>query len=556
MRNSLTKRFILVFVIVIVVCATAFTMVSFSKIRSSVTNQMENDGTTLIFFLKDQIVKNKITSTEELQGIFAEIKNGSKENIKYISLSDKNSNIIVSDSFAGEDMNSGTDAVSSATSQGSVSEVLTQSVTKGDIITTASGEKVYNISTDFSYNEELTGALNLGLSLESMNHQIESALKDTLWVVFSIIIITLIAGILLATNIIRPLKKMSGNMKYFADGDFTVNFQHKSKDELGQMSEVLDNMRKNLIGMMKNIRENANQVSQSSTKLTSVIDETSTVAKEISKASEELAIGSTDLAVNAQEGLERLNSLAKEINMLFTGTGSMKDSIEQTQNANQTGMDYLRELQEAIGENAEVSLQIKEQVEELSSKSAMIAEITTVIKGVADQTNLLALNASIESARAGEHGKGFAVVAEEIRKLSEQTKNSIIGIEGIIQDVSSSILKTHDYMKQSSQVIQRTTMVSAESGKAFATIEEAVANIINQIQSLIEGVSKVTGDKDEVIKSFESISAITEESTAATEEISSSMEQQLNSMSFVSDSAKELQRIAAELERLVGQFKL
>lgn len=555
MGKTLTGKIVLIFVILIVVITIAFTAVSCHEIQNSVTNQMKNDGTTLVMFLKSQIQKNHITSLEELQKIFAEIKQGSDNSIEYISFSDHNYQIIASDNFISTE-DSGTDAISSATSQGSVSEVVTDKVTRGDIIDTASGDKVYNISTDFNLTEQLTGALNIGLSLNTMESQIQKSVYDTIWVALTIMVLTIVAGAIFAGRIIRPIKQMSGDMKNLADGDFTFSFEHKRKDEIGQMSMVLNSMRENLREMMSGIQKNSSQVSQNSEQLTAVIDESSQVAYEISKASEELATGATELSINASEGLERLNHLAKEIDILYNGAGSMKSVIEETKNANRTGMDSLRELQKAIMDNSKVSEQAREQVKELSSKSATIVEITSVIKAIAEQTNLLALNASIESARAGEQGRGFAVVAEEIRKLSEQTKKSIIGIEEVVTEVSNAVSKTHDFIEQGSEVMNKTTEISLESGRAFETIEQSVANIIQQIQELIDGVAKVNLDKDEVVNAIESISAITEQSTASTEEISSSLEQQLDNMSTISKSANELKKNASELACLAGQFRL
>ena len=555
MGKTLTGKIVLIFVILIVVITIAFTTVSCHEIQNSVTNQMKNDGTTLVMFLKSQIQKNHITSLEELQKIFAEIKQGSDNSIEYISFSDHNYQIIASDNFISTE-DSGTDAISSATSQGSVSEVVTDKVTRGDIIDTASGDKVYNISTDFNLSEQLTGALNIGLSLNTMESQIQKSVYDTIWVALTIMALTIVAGAIFAGRIIRPIKQMSGDMKNLADGDFTFSFEHKRKDEIGQMSMVLNSMRENLREMMSGIQKNSSQVSRNSEQLTAVIDESSQVAYEISKASEELATGATELSINASEGLERLNHLAKEIDILYNGAGSMKSVIEETKNANRTGMDSLRELQKAIMDNSKVSEQAREQVKELSSKSATIVEITSVIKAIAEQTNLLALNASIESARAGEQGRGFAVVAEEIRKLSEQTKKSIIGIEEVVTEVSNAVSKTHDFIEQGSEVMNKTTEISLESGRAFETIEQSVANIIQQIQELIDGVAKVNLDKDEVVNAIESISAITEQSTASTEEISSSLEQQLDNMSTISKSANELKKNASELACLAGQFRL
>ncbi len=566
--NSLAKKILAVILTLITIINLSFLIITYFVIRESVTTQMKRDGTTYVLYLKSEISKKSINNLNDLHNIFNEIRENSDDNIAYISLSDENANILVSDTTAAmQEGNSDavssatseegeTDGVSSASSQGNVTEVFDRKTTMGDIIEIAGGKKVYNISTHFSYNEEISGALNLGISLENMYSMISKALLETSLMAVLIMALSITAGIYLAKRITKPIKHMSDKLGNFAQGDFTVDFQYESNDEIGKMSKALEHMGENLRAMMGDVRKEANQVNESSTNLTDAVVDTTTVAKEISRASEELALGASDLAVNAQEGLERLNSLADEINTLYKNTGSIKGSIDRTMDANRAGMGCLNELQNAIRENTDVSGQIMEQVEELRLKSANISEITAVMKAVSEQTNLLALNASIESARAGEHGKGFAVVAEEIRRLSEQTKSSIIGIQGIVGEVSDSIEKTYEYMEQSSRVNNKTTNVSQETDRAFKTIDRAITDIIDKTQALVDSVALVTKDKDEVVQFMENISAITEESTAASEEISSSLDQQLNSIGYVSQSTKELHNIANKLESLIDKFKL
>lgn len=558
MLKTLTRKMLAVIIFIVILCAASFATISYYEIQRSVTNQMERDGTTLIINLKREIIKNHISDLKGLQDIFKEIKNDSNGNLVYISLSDENSTVIVSDNSEIKEGNgSDVDAVSSATSKGDVSTVVSEQKTMGQMLTIASGEKVFNISTDFSYSEELSGALNLGISLSSMYDQIKQSMIETILLSLFIILIAGVIGIVMAQKIIiKPIKTMSKKLKVFADGDFTVDFEYKTNDEIGDMSTAMNHMKESLREMVREIKENGYQVSRNSQKLTTVIEETSTTAEGISKASEELAMGSNDLANNSQDGLERLNTLADEINTIFQRADIMKESIEQTRLANETGTSCIQELKDAINENVLVTNKVKEQVDMLGSKSETITQITTVIKNIAKQTNLLALNAMIESARAGENGKGFAVVAGEIGELAEQTSKSIIGIENIIREVSLAIATTQEFMDQGSNVINKTTDVSSETGKAFIQIELTVAKIISEISVIIDGITRVNNDKNEVVEAIESISSIAQQTTSATEEISSTLEQQLVSMEYVSESARELQSIAVELEHLIGQFKL
>ncbi|MDQ0884219.1 methyl-accepting chemotaxis protein [Peribacillus sp. V2I11] len=91
---------------------------------------------------------------------------------------------------------------------------------------------------------------------------------------------------------------------------------------------------------------------------------------------------------------------------------------------------------------------ISKDMDQLSNTSKEIERIVTMITSIAEQTNLLALNAAIEAARAGENGKGFAVVAGEIRKLSENTKESVSEVVKLVNGIAhfTNIMNTSNSM--------------------------------------------------------------------------------------------------------------
>ncbi|WP_059050981.1 methyl-accepting chemotaxis protein [Paenibacillus senegalimassiliensis] len=557
--KSLTAKLLAMIVLLMAVCAVSFTLVSYYEVQRSMTSQMKSDGTTLVTNIKREIAGNEISGLEGLQQIFQAIQTDSAGNIVYVSLSDASGQLIVSnDSRVEQGTGEQTDASASASAtstEADLSAVITGQEIQGSILETAGGEKVYNISTDFAYSEELSGALNVGISLESMYAEIREALLETVIISLIILIFAIGLGLLMARKMVRPLFMMSARIKDYSTGDFSTEFVHDSHDEIGKIAKDLAHMRTTLGGIVENIQVSAGQVSSGSGQLATMIEESAAAAREISSATDALAAGSGDLATNSQEGLERLNRLAAEIHVLTERADQMKARMEETLEANKISMSSMKELQQAIRDNADVTLGIEGQVNDLSAKSEAITEVTTVIKGIAEQTNLLALNAMIESARAGEQGRGFAVVAEQIRKLADQTTGSVHGIEEMVHEVAEAVAKTRDLMLQGAEVISRTSEVSRETGHAFKKIDLTVHQMIEEIEGVTEGITQVDGNKNEVVGTIENISAIAEESTAATQEISASTEQQLAGMTQVTHSAAGMKAVADDLNRLVGQFK-
>ncbi|API93415.1 MULTISPECIES: methyl-accepting chemotaxis protein [Virgibacillus] len=110
---------------------------------------------------------------------------------------------------------------------------------------------------------------------------------------------------------------------------------------------------------------------------------------------------------------------------------------------------------------------ISEKATEVTNRVDTIEEVSNVVKGIADQSNLLGLNAAIESARAGEHGRGFSVVADEIRKMAANSKDQVIEIQTITNNVKEVISNLDKYIQEA----------NGESDSQSAAIEELSATI-------------------------------------------------------------------------------
>ena len=129
----------------------------------------------------------------------------------------------------------------------------------------------------------------------------------------------------------------------------------------------------------------------------------------------------------------------------------------------------INEVAVGVQQLAEMNTQLLRESNEANKKAKNSDEIVGIIQDISKQTTLLGLNASIEAARAGDSGKGFAVVAQEIRKLSNTSKESINKIDTIIKYISNSISSIDDSLNSTNEISQNQ---SAALQQITASVEE------------------------------------------------------------------------------------
>ena len=134
----------------------------------------------------------------------------------------------------------------------------------------------------------------------------------------------------------------------------------------------------------------------------------------------------------------------------------------------------------------------------LNASNQQITESIKLVHSIADNTNLLSLNSAIEAARAGEHGRGFAVVAKEVKKLAEQTKETIAKIDGIIQSTNSNMDDVLQSVSEVNEIINLGEKESAYTEKSFKEIIQAIEENLNGASEINEKIQSLVAVIEEI----------------------------------------------------------
>ncbi|MBB6523629.1 methyl-accepting chemotaxis protein [Pseudoteredinibacter isoporae] len=188
------------------------------------------------------------------------------------------------------------------------------------------------------------------------------------------------------------------------------------------------------------------------------------------------SLNTTNLIKNlkvSQVDLNRINNEVKSVEEIAHHNGKAAKDSHVEVNAMST---RLEEINVSIQDVARV-------VAELGQDSKNVSESLSIIEEIADQTSLLALNAAIEAARAGEQGRGFAVVAEEVKSLSNRTKESASGVASIIGGFSHRVQEMVKKAETSSSAAAEMNDQVESFKKRFVEFSESAEKTNNYVLS-------------------------------------------------------------------------
>ena len=257
-------------------------------------------------------------------------------------------------------------------------------------------------------------------------------------------------------------------------------------------------MHGNYQGVFAQMRDDANATAE---QLSSIVTRIKESSRAISGAAGEIASGNSDLSRRTEQQAANLEETAASMEEL---TSTVRQNAEHARQANQLAIG----AHGVASQGGEVVGQVVTTMSAIESSSKKIAEIISVIDGIAFQTNILALNAAVEAARAGEQGRGFAVVASEVRTLAQRSAAAAKEIKGLIDDSVGKV-------SEGSSLVHQAGATMGEIVASVQRVTDIMAEISAASQEQSAGIEQVNQTVVQMDETTQQNAALVEEATAA-----------------------------------------
>ena len=392
----------------------------------------------------------------------------------------------------------------------------------------------------------------------SVQAQVKATLTTLIIIFLFIIVVLFVLTVVVVESIIRPIKKVSGQLGEIADGNLLVELpadEDIGKDELGDMQRSTKNLADKLGDIIGKSKRAAQEVDNQSRELADSAVQATTTSGQVTEAVSEVSKGAVSQAESIEKAAmdtsdigENISDITNSVTEMDRCAADMKTSCDKAMSALNTLIRQSESVTDSVKE-------IGDSITSTNNSSKEISQFTEAITDIASQTNLLSLNASIEAARAGEAGRGFAVVADEIRQRADQSADSAEKIKAVVERLlsdSQSSLSVLDklntsFSEQATQLdITRSDMESmSQSVESVKSTSDDINNRIKALDQAKNGLTEIIAD----------LSAISEENAASTEETNASMQELNATFTIISDSAEKLQGLSDDLAKTISYFK-
>ena len=372
------------------------------------------------------------------------------------------------------------------------------------------------------------------------------------------ILITSLLIFFIAKGIAKPIVKVKEFAKDLANGDFTVSkIAVGRSDEIGQMSESLNEMYESNSEVIRNISIGSNEVSGSSEHLYNVASDLADRFESIRTS----MVKVNDAMTNTGAATEQVSASANEVN---ASVQKLAEETEATKGEVEKILSRAAQIEKDSRSSCDNAISIAEsrgrELEEASKQAEVIKEIGTLADSIADiasQINLLSLNASIEAARAGEHGRGFAVVASEINNLAVETAQAVDRIQNTISKIQEAFASLDRSSGELLTFVKETVTPDYEN---FINIGRQYGEDAKSFGSLTDQTSEMVGyireSMEQVNAAVSSIAESATETAESSSEVTETVEEVSDMVGNISDLAEKQQSVSQNLNDIVRSFKL
>ncbi len=310
---------------------------------------------------------------------------------------------------------------------------------------------------------------------------------------------------------------------------------------LQYQEEITDNM-------VKVVQNGNRHIGSLQSKLNNFRGATDEVARSVDAISQ----GVTETVRNMQSQNEMTSQISKIIDHLLEVKDDTIESANRAVDATESGGELVGHLKEKSDAIVLANQRVAEVAHELQDKIVSAEEIIQIIYQVSTQTNLLALNASIEAARAGEAGRGFSVVADEIRKLADNTKQSIDKITDLLQGVTMLAGQTSDLVMHSVQASDEQSSYIDQVTGSFTSISRVVDVLHNNMESLDSLSNELHESNNVIIDSVHNQQAASEEIAANAHSSADLSQSNLDDLGEVIGELNQIAQIIGSLKKMEG----
>jgi methyl-accepting chemotaxis protein len=255
-------------------------------------------------------------------------------------------------------------------------------------------------------------------------------------------------------SILAPLALAVQTAERIAGHDLSQRVRTEGRDETAALMRGVQGMQDSLAQVVAGVRQSTDS---------------------IATASREVAVGSQDLSNRTEQAASNLQETASAMEEL---TASVTHNAESAARANQLA----HEAADVARRGGAVVEQVVQTMDRISASSARIADIISVIDGIAFQTNILALNAAVEAARAGEQGRGFAVVAGEVRTLAQRSAENVGSGAALVAQAGQTMHEIIAAIARVNAIVSEISHATGEQSTGIGQIGQAIAGLDQMTQ--------------------------------------------------------------------------